>query len=90
MSFGLPVVNVGDRQRGRMRGPNVLDATGDRPAVRGALARALDPGFRAGLRGKMNPYGDGKAAARVVDAIVNAPLDELLHKRFIDSDGGAG
>jgi UDP-N-acetylglucosamine 2-epimerase (non-hydrolysing) len=85
MSFGLPVVNVGDRQRGRMRGPNVLDATGDRPAVRGALARALDPGFRAGLRGAVNPYGDGKAAARVVDAIVNAPLDELLHKKFVEA-----
>jgi UDP-hydrolysing UDP-N-acetyl-D-glucosamine 2-epimerase len=87
MSFGLPVVNVGDRQRGRTRGPNVLDVTGDRPAVRGALARALDPGFRASLRGAANPYGDGKAAARVVDAIVDAPLDELLHKRFVAPGG---
>ncbi|HEY7135179.1 MAG TPA: UDP-N-acetylglucosamine 2-epimerase [Acidimicrobiia bacterium] len=85
MSFSLPVVNVGDRQRGRLRGPNVLDASGDRPALRGALARALDPGFRAGLRGAANPYGDGKAAARIVDAIVTAPLDQLLHKTFVEA-----
>jgi UDP-N-acetylglucosamine 2-epimerase (non-hydrolysing) len=83
MSFGLPVVNVGDRQRGRMRGPNVIDAAGERTAVRGALARALDPGFRAGLRGAANPYGDGKAAGRVLDVVLAAPLDELLHKRFV-------
>lgn len=84
MSFALPVVNVGDRQRGRVRGPNVIDVAGHPAAVRAATARALDPSFRATLRGLPNPYGDGKAASRVVDVLMGVDLDGLLHKKFVD------
>ena len=45
-SFGLPVVNVGDRQRGRLRAANVIDVGHDREAIAAAIRRALDPGFR--------------------------------------------
>ncbi len=89
MSFALPVVNVGDRQRGRVRGPNVVDVAGHGAAVRAATARALDPSFRASLRGLPNPYGDGKAASRVVDVLLGLDLDGLLHKKFVDAGGSS-
>ena len=57
-TFGVPVVNVGDRQKGRERPAAVLDArTADR--VDAAVTRALDPAFRASIAGRPNPYGDG-------------------------------
>jgi UDP-N-acetylglucosamine 2-epimerase (non-hydrolysing)/GDP/UDP-N,N'-diacetylbacillosamine 2-epimerase (hydrolysing) len=64
----LPVVNVGDRQKGRLRGDNVIDTPPEAEQVTVALRRALDPGYRSGLSG-ISPYGDGKAADRIVSVL---------------------
>lgn len=73
-SFELPVVNVGERQAGRVRARNVVDAPADAGAVAAAVTRALDPEFRAGLRGLVNPYGDGRASERIADVLERAEL----------------
>jgi UDP-hydrolysing UDP-N-acetyl-D-glucosamine 2-epimerase len=87
-TFELPVVNVGIRQRGRVRGANVIDCEAEREAIRTAVARALAPEFRLGLKGMPNPYGDGHAAARITEILATVPLDDrLLVKRFADSAG---
>ena len=80
-SFGLPVVNVGMRQQGRERGRNVVDAPADATAVKTALARALNPAFRAGLQGMTNPYGTGTAATKIAHVLATVPLEGLLIKR---------
>ena len=86
-SVGLPVVNVGSRQRGRLRGANVIDTACRREEILHGIETALAPGFREGLAGRPNPYGDGRAAARIVEVLRSAPLDErLIQKRF--ADGG--
>jgi len=82
-SFALPVVNVGTRQAGRLRASNVIDVVPERTAVAAALARALAPAFRASLRGAVNPYGDGHAAARIVEVLRTVALDAaLVRKRW--------
>ena len=84
-SFRLPVVNVGDRQRGRLMPENVVQCEEEDPASIGAaIARALDPVFKAGLDGLVNPYGDGQAASRVIRALLEAPYDRLARKRFVE------
>lgn len=84
-SFGLPVVNVGNRQRGRVRGENVIDVGYGREEIGGCIRRAMDPAFRKSLQGMANPYGDGKAAPRIVAKLAEAPLSSrLLMKRFHD------
>ena len=84
-SFELPVVNIGDRQAGRLRAANVIDVAGDRHSIRAGIDRALDARFRASLRGLCNPYGDGHAAERIVQRLASVPLDRtLLTKRFHD------
>lgn len=79
-SFGLPVVNVGMRQQGRERGPNILDAEPTAASIRAQLARAHDPAFRSSLRNMQNLYGDGHASERIVEILTTTPLDTLLHK----------
>jgi UDP-hydrolysing UDP-N-acetyl-D-glucosamine 2-epimerase len=82
-SFGLPVVNVGDRQLGRLQARNVIDAVPERGAVLAAIRRACSGSFRAGLTGLVNPYGCGHAAAVIVERLRDVPLDETLSmKRF--------
>lgn len=82
-SLGLPVVNVGDRQGGRERGPNILDAPTERGAIGAALAQALAPAFRASVRSGRNIYGDGHAASRIIPVLRGTPVDRrLIVKRF--------
>ena len=84
-SFGLPVVNVGIRQQGRLRAANVIDVGHGREEIAAGIRRALAPGFRAGLRGLVNPYGDGHAAPRIARVLHEAELGpRLVRKRFVD------
>lgn len=84
-SFGLPVVNVGERQLGRVRATNVIDARCEAGALASAIDRALDPVFRASLQGLPNPYGDGHAAERIVSRLKQVDFGSaLLLKRFAD------
>ena len=81
-SFQLPVVNVGMRQRGRERGPNVLDAEPTAESILDCVARARSGAFRQSLQGMKNLYGDGEASARIVSVLASVPLGEqLLIKR---------
>ena len=82
-SFGLPVVDIGERQRGRAHGANVLHAACNATAIERALEAALRSDFRAAARKVENPYGDGRAAERIAKVLRTVQLDErLLKKRF--------
>jgi UDP-hydrolysing UDP-N-acetyl-D-glucosamine 2-epimerase len=84
-SFQLPVVNVGSRQEGRVRGPHVIDVPASSDGVAAGLRRALEPSFRAALAGTPNLYGDGHAAERIVERLKTVPLDDaLVNKKFCD------
>ena len=85
-SLGVPTVNIGSRQQGRERGPNVLDVGNDRDAIREALLTALhDEAFKAVVDRRFNPYGDGRAASRIVHVLKTVSLDNLIQKRFYDA-----
>jgi UDP-hydrolysing UDP-N-acetyl-D-glucosamine 2-epimerase len=85
-SFELPVVNVGIRQQGRLRAANVIDVASDRASILAGIRRAVSPEFRASLAGLENPYGDGRAAERIVDVLKRVELGpKLLQKRFVDA-----
>jgi UDP-hydrolysing UDP-N-acetyl-D-glucosamine 2-epimerase len=84
-SFRLPVVNVGERQRGRFAPANVISCAGDADSVTAAWKRALDPAFRSSLADLNNPYGDGRSVERVLATLATVPLDRrLIVKRFVD------
>jgi UDP-hydrolysing UDP-N-acetyl-D-glucosamine 2-epimerase len=85
-SFELPVVNIGQRQAGRVRGLNVLDVAEDRVSILAGIETAISPRFRSRLRGQPNPYDQGQAAAHTIaERLCHAPLDErLLCKKFHD------
>jgi UDP-hydrolysing UDP-N-acetyl-D-glucosamine 2-epimerase len=76
----VPAVNVGDRQAGRVRGDNVIDAAPERAAIADAIAQAISPAFRAALSGA-SPYGDGGAAPRIASIIASQPIDDRLLRK---------
>lgn len=79
-SFALPVVNVGMRQQGRERAKNIIDTAAESGAIVAGIKRALEPEFRASLRGMSNPYGNGTAAETIARILTTTPLDNLLVK----------
>ena len=80
-SFELPVVNVGGRQAGRLRAANVIDVGPDRDEILTGIDAALTPVFRAGLSGMKNPYGDGRAAERIVRVLRTVELGPTLTRK---------
>jgi UDP-hydrolysing UDP-N-acetyl-D-glucosamine 2-epimerase len=80
-SFRLPVVNVGMRQQGRERGPNILDAEATVESILAQVDKSRQPAFRESLQSMKNIYGDGHAAERIVGVLTSVPLESLLHKR---------
>lgn len=88
-SVGLPAINVGDRQAGRIRAANVWDANADAAQIRGLIARAvgLDEGARRQLRS--NPYAGVRSSHRIATYLGGVPLDSsLLRKTFLPSTQG--
>jgi UDP-N-acetylglucosamine 2-epimerase (non-hydrolysing)/GDP/UDP-N,N'-diacetylbacillosamine 2-epimerase (hydrolysing) len=81
-SVALPTVNIGLRQQGRERARNIIDAAPDVDAILAAVARARSDAFRTSLKGMKNPYGDGRAAEKIVEVLTTVPITpELLMKR---------
>lgn len=68
--LGVPVVNIGSRQAGRERGPNVLDVEHEREAILAAIQEQVANGRYAAD----TTYGDGKAGERIAELISHAPL----------------
>ena len=65
----LPVVNVGDRQKGRLRHPMTLDVPADPVAIRNAVERAIEPSFRVALESSEALYPPGPAWLRIIDIL---------------------
>lgn len=87
-SFGLPVVNVGNRQRGRMHGKNVVDVPCDRTHIVKAIRQVTSPAFRHKIKRLKNLYGDGHASVEIVRVLRTVPLGHsLVTKRFNDLGG---
>jgi UDP-hydrolysing UDP-N-acetyl-D-glucosamine 2-epimerase len=86
-ALGVPTVNIGDRQKGRLRARSVIDCASDADAVGRAIARALSPGFRAEAQNAEPPYGRPGAAAIIHRALADCDPSQLLQKRFVDRPG---
>jgi len=81
---GCPTVNIGSRQRGRLRGENVLDVPYETAAIIAAVGRCLtDEAFRQRCRTCVDPYGAGDAGARIAEVLATVQIDDrLLRKRM--------
>lgn len=77
--LGLPVVNVGNRQMGRLNAGNVEFVPHDRRAIVEATNKAIfDESYRSKVRACENPYGDGHSSARIADILATTKIDDAL------------
>jgi UDP-hydrolysing UDP-N-acetyl-D-glucosamine 2-epimerase len=85
-SFKLPVVNIGYRQSGRVRGQNVIDvAECNEKYITEAIHKALSAEFKRFLKSIENPYGKGNTSERIVEKLKDIMLDEnIIKKKFYE------
>ncbi len=85
-SFRLPVVNIGDRQQGRVKARNVIDCGCTVVEIKKAIQRGLSGAFRNSLRGMKNPYGCGGASMKIKEKLKHIRINEdFLKKEFFDA-----
>jgi UDP-hydrolysing UDP-N-acetyl-D-glucosamine 2-epimerase len=89
-AVGKAVVNIGDRQRSRLRAPAIIDCAPEADAIGAAIQQALTSEHQQLAARKQTPYGTPGAAKRIVNILRDTPLQGILHKRFYDlPEGGA-
>lgn len=67
--FGIPTIDIGNRQRGRDRAESVINCPPERDAILQAIHKSQTPEFRAMARQAKNPYGEGDTAREIVAVI---------------------
>ncbi len=86
-SFAIGTINIGDRQRGRLKASSVIDCAPERAAIAAALTQLYSPEFKEELGIVRNPYGEGGASERVVETLAKISLDGILKKSFYNLSG---
>ncbi|WP_042170047.1 UDP-N-acetylglucosamine 2-epimerase [Paenibacillus gorillae] len=83
--FQLPTVDIGTRQKGRIKGSTVIETAEQSDAIIHSINQALDPNFLESNVRKSSPiYGDGMTAPRIMKCLKELNLEGILYKRFYD------
>lgn len=83
-SFHIGTINIGDRQKGRLKALSVIDCKPTQQAICESLTKLYTPEFQQQLFTVQNPYGDGGAVEQIIHILKSTPLDDLLKKSFYD------
>lgn len=85
-SFGIPTINIGDRQKGRMAGETVIQCDSDRESIKKAIRTAMSKEFKNNIQNAINPYGNGNTSNKIVSIIREFLLNDKidLKKKFYD------
>jgi GDP/UDP-N,N'-diacetylbacillosamine 2-epimerase (hydrolysing) len=77
-------VNIGERQRGRLRADSVIDCEEKEQAIVSAIEKGLSPAFTSLLKNVVSPYGQGNASFQIKEYLKNVSLQNVLMKQFYD------
>ncbi|MDK2820353.1 MAG: hypothetical protein PWP31_318 [Clostridia bacterium] len=82
--FKKPTVNIGERQRGRLKASSVIDCKENTEEIVAAINRALSPEFQQLLSDLDLPYGKGNVSYKIKECLKNIDLTNILMKKFYD------
>jgi GDP/UDP-N,N'-diacetylbacillosamine 2-epimerase (hydrolysing) len=87
-SFGIPTINIGDRQRGRLQADSVINCEPIKKDIEKAIQLALTKEFKKKAKNTINPYGNGKTSCKIVEKIKDFLINDKvnLKKKFYDCE----
>ncbi|MCG3683492.1 UDP-N-acetylglucosamine 2-epimerase [Aliarcobacter butzleri] len=83
-SFKIGTINIGDRQKGRIKADSVIDCSANKTDIEKAFERLYSKEFQDILQNVENPYGDGCASNIIIEEIKKVDLQNILKKSFYD------
>lgn len=81
-SFKIGTINIGDRQKGRIKSSSIIDTQPNRQDILNAINQLYSEVFQKTLLTSKNPYGEGCASLEIIKIIKNTPLQNILKKSF--------
>jgi GDP/UDP-N,N'-diacetylbacillosamine 2-epimerase (hydrolysing) len=88
-SFKKGTINIGDRQRGRLQAPSVINCEPNQKSISDAINILYSPSFQVGLSQVCNPYGEGGASEKVVNTLKTINIKNIVKKNFYDLPNSA-
>jgi len=83
-TFKIGTINIGDRQKGRIKAESVIDCLPTKESILAAVEKLYSEGFQSELKYVKNPYGEGGSAEKIKHIIKEKDLSNILKKRFYD------
>ena len=83
-SFKKGTINIGDRQRGRIKAGSVIDCKPMKDSILAAIEKLYSKDFQNNLHNVINPYGLGGASSKIVKIIEDIRIEDILKKKFYD------
>ena len=83
-TFKIGTINIGDRQKGRLKAESVIDCEPTKESIKRAIATLFSENFQKMLPLVKNPYGEGNATEKILEVLRDAKLPEELKKEFYD------
>jgi GDP/UDP-N,N'-diacetylbacillosamine 2-epimerase (hydrolysing) len=81
-SFKIGTINIGDRQKGRIKADSVINCGPDEESISNALSNLFSENFQSNLANVENPYGSRNSSEIIVPILKNYCLDNLIKKEF--------
>ena len=85
-TFKIGTINIGDRQRGRLKADSVIDCNSDKELILTAIRKLYSKKFQEKLKDANNPYGEGGSSGKIKKIIKEIDLTDILKKSFYDLD----
>jgi len=83
-SFKIGTLNIGDRQRGRIKSDSVIDCDYSEQEIRDGLEKLYSDSFQLTLKSVKNPHGEGGVARKILTKIREQSFENILKKSFHD------
>ena len=83
-SFRIGAINIGDRQKGRIKASSVIDCEPNKDSILNSFEKLYLKEFQETLKTTINPYGNGCVSKKIVEILKSVDLGNILKKSFYD------
>ena len=83
-SFKIGTINIGDRQKGRIKASSIIESSPKKHEILNSLEKLYSVEFQESLQSVENPYGTGGASILITDTIKQTDLNNIIKKSFYD------
>lgn len=84
--FKIPTINIGDRQRGRLKASSVIDCAPTKSSILEAFKLANSESFKKSLSDVKNLYGEGRSSNKILSILRQIDMKGILKKKFYNLD----